>query len=93
MRKENESDMVGIDLNRPMAEILKELSKISGLHRVSLSGPLIIARDIAHMKLKSARTADGDYRSISKIIWCTMRVRRKTRKTPAGLRLSQPDHR
>ncbi|EMJ9776661.1 MULTISPECIES: fumarate hydratase [Morganella] len=52
MRKENESDMVSIDLNRPMAEILKELSKYPVSTRVSLSGPLIIARDIAHMKLK-----------------------------------------
>ncbi|WP_202215190.1 fumarate hydratase C-terminal domain-containing protein, partial [Klebsiella pneumoniae] len=49
MRKENESDMVSIDLNRPMAEILKELSKYPVSTRVSLSGPLIIARDIAHM--------------------------------------------
>ena len=90
MRKENESDMVSIDLNRPMAEILKELSKYPVSTRVSLSGPLIIARDIAHMKLKERRTADRDYRSISKIIWCTMRVRRKTGRPVSG---SRPDHR
>lgn len=52
MRTEDESNMVNIDLNRPMADILKELSKYPVSTRVSLSGPLIIARDIAHMKLK-----------------------------------------
>jgi fumarate hydratase class I len=45
-------DVVRIDLNRPMADILKTLSAYPVRTRVSLSGPLIVARDIAHAKLK-----------------------------------------
>jgi len=44
--------IVKIDLNRPMEEIRAELSKHPVTTRVSLSGPLIVARDIAHAKLK-----------------------------------------
>jgi fumarate hydratase class I len=44
--------IVRVDLNRPMKEILDELSKYPVTTRVSLSGPLIVARDIAHAKLK-----------------------------------------
>lgn len=43
---------VRVDLNRPMREILAELSKLPVTTRVSLNGPLIVARDIAHAKLK-----------------------------------------
>lgn len=46
------SDVVAIDLNRPMADVLKELSKHPVKTRVMLSGALIVARDIAHAKLK-----------------------------------------
>lgn len=52
MRQENENEMISLDLNRPMADILKELSQYPVSTRISLNGPLIIARDIAHMKLK-----------------------------------------
>ena len=41
-----------IDLNRPMAEIRAELSRYPIRTRVSLSGPMVVARDIAHAKLK-----------------------------------------
>ena len=44
--------IVKIDLTRPMTEILSELSKHPVTTRVSLTGPLIVARDIAHAKLK-----------------------------------------
>jgi fumarate hydratase class I len=44
--------IVRIDLNRPMSEILAELSQHPVTTRVSLTGPLIVARDIAHAKLK-----------------------------------------
>ena len=44
--------IVRVDLNRPMSAILAELSKYPVTTRVSLSGPLIVARDIAHAKLK-----------------------------------------
>ena len=45
-------DVVQIDLNQPMAEILAELSKHPVKTRLSLTGPLVVARDIAHAKIK-----------------------------------------
>jgi fumarate hydratase, class I len=45
-------DVVSIDLRRPMSDIRAELSKYPIKTRLSLSGPLIVARDIAHAKLK-----------------------------------------
>jgi fumarate hydratase class I len=45
-------DVVKIDLNKPMGEVLAELSKYPVKTRLSLSGSLIVARDIAHAKLK-----------------------------------------
>ncbi|MFZ2870185.1 fumarate hydratase [Zavarzinia sp.] len=47
-----EGEVVQIDLNRPMAEILKTLSQYPIRTRLSLTGPMIVARDIAHAKLK-----------------------------------------
>ena len=52
--------MVRIDLNRPMAEIRAELSKYPVTTRVSLSGPMVVARDIAHAKLKERLDAGQD---------------------------------
>jgi fumarate hydratase class I len=43
---------VQIDLNRPMKEILAELTKHPVATAVSLTGPIVVARDIAHAKLK-----------------------------------------
>ncbi|MCU0269708.1 MAG: fumarate hydratase [Acidimicrobiales bacterium] len=45
-------DVVHIDLNRPMDEVRAELSRYPVKTRLSLSGPLVVARDIAHAKLK-----------------------------------------
>ena len=45
-------EVVRIDLNRPMPRILAELSKHPVATRLSLSGAMIVARDIAHAKLK-----------------------------------------
>lgn len=45
------SPVVNIDLNRPMAEIRAELSKYPVKTRLSLTGPLVVARDIAHAKI------------------------------------------
>jgi fumarate hydratase class I len=45
-------DVVRIDLNRPMAEILSQLSKHPIRTRLSLTGPMIVARDLAHAKLR-----------------------------------------
>ncbi|TBW40917.1 fumarate hydratase [Siculibacillus lacustris] len=44
--------VVEIDLNRPMADILAELSKHPIKTRLSLTGPLIVARDLAHAKIR-----------------------------------------
>jgi fumarate hydratase class I len=44
--------VVAIDLNRPMAEILATLSRHPIKTRLSLSGPMIVARDLAHAKLR-----------------------------------------
>ena len=43
---------VAIDLNRPMADIRAELSRHPIETRLSLSGPLIVARDVAHARIK-----------------------------------------
>lgn len=43
---------VKIDLNRPMKEILATLTKYPVKTRFSLTGPIIVGRDIAHAKIK-----------------------------------------
>jgi len=45
-------EVVKVDLNRPMKEILATLSKYPVKTRLSLSGPMIVARDLAHAKLR-----------------------------------------
>jgi fumarate hydratase, class I len=45
-------EVVEIDLNRPMEEIRRSLSRYPVKTRLSLTGPLIVARDIAHAKLQ-----------------------------------------
>jgi len=45
-------DAVAIDLNRPMAEIRAELSRYPVKTRLSLTGAMVVARDIAHARLK-----------------------------------------
>src|SRR6478735_7863844 len=47
-----EGDVVRIDLNRPMDDILGELTQHPVKTRLSLTGPLVVARDIAHAKIK-----------------------------------------
>ena len=47
-----ETDVVRIDLNQPMADILAELTRHPVKTRLSLSGPLVVARDIAHAKIQ-----------------------------------------
>jgi fumarate hydratase class I len=43
---------VAVDLNRPMAEIRAQLSKLPVKTRLSLSGTMVVARDIAHARMK-----------------------------------------
>ena len=52
LRKKEEDGAVSINLDRSMKEILAELSKHPVGTRLSLSGTIIVARDIAHAKLK-----------------------------------------
>lgn len=47
-----DDDVVHIDLNQPMAQIRAELSKLPVKTRVSLTGPVIVARDLAHARIK-----------------------------------------
>lgn len=49
---ELDSEVVAIDLNQPMSEIRDTLSKYPVKTRVMLSGPMVVARDIAHAKIK-----------------------------------------
>ncbi|MBM4374924.1 MAG: fumarate hydratase [Deltaproteobacteria bacterium] len=53
-------DVVRIDLRRPMSEIRATLSGYPVKTRLSLSGPMIVARDIAHAKLKELLDAGGE---------------------------------
>ncbi len=52
MDQDLDGEVVKVDLNRPMPEILAELRKYPVATRLSLTGPLVVARDIAHAKLK-----------------------------------------
>ena len=52
LRRSGEGDAVKIDLNRPMKEILADLSRYPVATRLSLNGTIIVGRDIAHAKLK-----------------------------------------
>jgi fumarate hydratase class I len=49
---DSERRVVRIDLTRPMREILVELSQYPVKTRVMLTGPMVVARDIAHAKIK-----------------------------------------
>jgi fumarate hydratase class I len=52
LRTLKDEHSVRIDLHRPMSEILADLSQLPVTTRVLLNGPLVVARDIAHAKLK-----------------------------------------
>jgi fumarate hydratase, class I len=51
-RGKHEHGVVKVDLNRPMKEILAELTKYPVTTQLSLNGTIIVGRDIAHAKLK-----------------------------------------
>ena len=53
-------DVVKIDLNRPMVDILADLRQYPVATRLSLTGPMIVARDIAHARLKEELDAGGE---------------------------------
>ena len=47
-----DDDVIEIDLNRPMSEIRETLSKLPIRSRLSLTGSLVVARDLAHARIK-----------------------------------------
>ena len=52
LREAGEGGGVKVDLNRPMKEVLAQLTQFPVSTRLSLSGTIIVARDIAHAKIK-----------------------------------------
>ncbi len=57
LRHRKDTTAVKIDLNKPMAEIRAELSRYPVTTRLLLTGPIIVARDIAHAKLQERLNA------------------------------------
>jgi fumarate hydratase, class I len=53
------ADVVRVDLTRPMSEIRAELTKHPVATRLALTGPLVVARDIAHAKIAERLAAGG----------------------------------
>ncbi|MDR1561525.1 MAG: fumarate hydratase [Dysgonamonadaceae bacterium] len=51
-RNAGEGEVIRINLNRPMKEILADLTKYPVATRLSLNGTIVVGRDIAHAKLK-----------------------------------------
>ncbi len=60
LRNAGEGNVVKIDLNQPIREVCKILSQYPVSTRVSLNGTIIVARDIAHAKLKARLDAGED---------------------------------
>lgn len=60
LRNAGEGNAVRIDLDQPMSEVLKELTKYPVATRLSLNGTIIVGRDIAHAKLKERLDAGED---------------------------------
>ncbi len=57
---EFEGNVVSVDLNQPMEDILAELTKHPVKTRLSLTGPIIVARDLAHSKIRARLEAGED---------------------------------
>jgi len=52
VEEDGDAAVVELDLNRPMAELRETLSQYPVTTRLSLTGTIVVARDIAHAKLK-----------------------------------------
>jgi fumarate hydratase class I len=55
-----EGEVVAVDLDRPMRDILGDLTRHPVRTRLALTGPIIVARDAAHARLKAELDAGGD---------------------------------
>jgi hypothetical protein len=71
---------VDIDLNQPMADILKKLSQYPIKTRLKLNGTLIVARDIAHAKIKELLDAGKPMPDYFKTIQFIMLVLQNARR-------------
>jgi fumarate hydratase class I len=60
LREADYQGVVSVDLNRPMDEILAQLSSLKVETQLSLNGTIIVARDIAHAKLLERLEEEGD---------------------------------
>ena len=60
LRRAGEGNAVKVDLNQPMTDICKLLTQYPVSTRLSLNGTIIVARDIAHAKLKARLDAGED---------------------------------
>ena len=60
LREADYQGVVSVDLNRPMKEILAQLSSLKIETQLSLTGTIIVARDIAHAKLLERLETEGD---------------------------------
>lgn len=82
LRSQGEGNAIKIDLDRPMSEILKDLTQYPVSTRLSLNGTIIVARDIAHARLKARLDAgEGlpDYFKIHPVLYAG------PAKTPEGM--------
>ena len=84
-------DVVRVDLNRPMDEIRAELTRYPVRTRLSLTGPLVVARDIAHAKIKERLDAGEPMPAYLRDMAVYYAG---PAKTPRGLRVRvvRPDH-
>ena len=73
-------EVVRIDLNRPMDEIRRRLSQYPVRTRLSLTGTMVVARDIAHAKLKQRLDEAADCRNTSRTTRSITPARRKRRR-------------
>ena len=60
LREADYQGVVNVDLNRPMPEILAQLSSLKVETQLSLTGTIIVARDIAHAKMLERLEKEGD---------------------------------
>ena len=82
LRHRKDTDAVRVDLNKPMDAIRAELSQYPVTTRLLLNGPIVVARDIAHAKLKERLDAGGelpDYFKAHPVYYAG------PAKTPAGM--------
>jgi fumarate hydratase, class I len=84
-----DDDVVAINLNQPMDAIRAELSKHPVKTRVSLTGTIVVARDLAHAKIKEAIDKGEAMRNTSRITLFIMRAQPRRQKDMHQVHLDQ----